>query len=79
MLGERGLWYKMNFFEYSARVPVVMAGPGMVTGEARNAYSLVDLLPTFLDIFGGSIDMLGELIDGRSLMLLVNGKNDSVD
>ena len=79
MLGERGLWYKLNFFEYSARVPLFMSGPGIVTGEAGNACSLVDLLPTFLDIAGGSIDMLGEPIDGRSLMPLAKDEGDPVD
>lgn len=79
MLGERGLWYKMNFFEQSARVPLVMAGPGVATGTAPNACSLVDLLPTFLDIAGGTADMLGEPIDGRSLMALAGGQHDPVD
>ena len=50
MLGERGLWYKMNFFEHSARVPLVMAGPGVKQGVAKNACSLIDLLPTFIEI-----------------------------
>ena len=50
MLGERGLWYKMTFFEHSARVPLIMAGPGVVPGQAANPCSLVDILPTMLDI-----------------------------
>ncbi|MEM6578434.1 MAG: choline-sulfatase [Pseudomonadota bacterium] len=79
MLGERGLWYKMNFFEHSARVPLIMAGPGVVRGCAPNACSLVDLLPTFLDIAGGGPAMLGEAIDGRSLMPLARGEADEVD
>lgn len=79
MLGERGLWYKMNFFEHSARVPLVMAGPGVVQGVAHNACSLIDLLPTFIEIGGGSTAMLGEPIDGRSLMPLARGEEDPID
>lgn len=79
MLGERGLWYKMNFFEHSARVPLVMAGPGISQGNASNACSLVDLLPTFIDIAGGDSSMLGEPVDGRSLMPLAHGDMDPVD
>lgn len=79
MLGERGLWYKMNFFEHSARVPLIMAGPGIVQGAVGNACSLVDLLPTLLDAAGGDDSLLGEPVDGRSLMPLAMGQDDPVD
>lgn len=79
MLGERGLWYKMNFFENSARVPLVMAGPGIAQGRAPNACSLVDLLPTLIEIAGGAETILGEPVDGRSLMPLARGETDPVD
>ena len=78
MLGERGLWYKMNFFEQSARVPLIMSGPGVVHGEAANACSLIDLLPTFVEMAGGGDSLYGEPIDGRSLAPMARGENDPV-
>ena len=50
MLGERGLWYKMNFFEHSARVPLIIAGPQIQTLQVQQACSLVDIFPTMIDI-----------------------------
>ncbi|MEM9044041.1 MAG: choline-sulfatase [Pseudomonadota bacterium] len=73
MLGERGLWYKMAMFEHSARVPLVMAGPGMGPREVSEACSLVDILPTMLDIAASSPE-LGMPIDGRSLLPLAEGR-----
>jgi len=74
MLGERGLWYKMNFFEHSARVPLIMAGPGIANGSVESACSLIDLLPTMLDIAGSTWPTLGMPIDGRSLLPMAQGQ-----
>lgn len=49
MLGEKGLWYKMSFFEESARVPLVISAPGGARiKRVDSPVSLVDLLPTIL-------------------------------
>lgn len=80
MLGERSLWYKMNFFEHSARVPLIIAGPGVHNGAVASPCSLVDILPTMLDI--ASTDQMpippyGQPIDGRSLWPMAStGKED---
>ncbi|MBC6406580.1 MAG: choline-sulfatase [Rhodobacteraceae bacterium] len=79
MLGERGLWYKMNFFEHSARVPLIMAGPTIAQGAVSNACSLVDLLPTFIEIGGGDRAILGQPVDGHSLMPLARGEPETRD
>ena len=45
MLGERGLWYKMSFFEGSVRVPLVVHAPGRFAPRRVSAgVSLIDLV-----------------------------------
>ena len=76
MLGERGLWYKMAFFEDAARVPlVVRTPPGLARAGSRVAepVSLLDLAPTLLDLAGLDAGDLGE-IDGRSLAPVLRGE-----
>ena len=76
MLGERGLWYKMTFFEHSGRVPLIMAGPGIHNGSVDAPCSLVDMLPTLLDI--GQVEAgLGMPIDGKSLMPAASGRTSA--
>ncbi len=43
MLGERGLWFKMNFFEASARVPLMIAAPGIEPRSITEPTSLLDV------------------------------------
>jgi choline-sulfatase len=82
MLGERGLWYKMNFFEHSARVPLIMSGPGVANRIVDEPVSLVDLLPTFLDIAGSTgaeVASPGAALNGRSLWPVATGSTPDSD
>ena len=75
MLGDRGLWYKMNFFENSARVPLVVASPGRFAPRRIGAsVSLVDLVPTLVDLAGGNSGAIGAGTDGQSLMPHIEGR-----
>ena len=68
MLGERGLWYKMSFLEGASRVPLVIASPGrFAPRRVASSVSLVDLMPTLIDLAGGNAQSLGIGVDGRSL------------
>ena len=51
MLGERGAWFKFQPYEWSVRIPMIAAGPGMKRGSTEvRGVSLMDLLPTFNDL-----------------------------
>ena len=52
MLGERGLWYKMSFFEQSARVPLIVRVPGAGPRRVAEPVSLLDMTPTLLGLAG---------------------------
>jgi choline-sulfatase len=72
MLGERGMWFKMSFFEWACRVPLILRAPGRFgpVRRSRNV-SLVDLLPTLLDLAGAEIEPPAPL-DGHSLVPLID-------
>jgi choline-sulfatase len=74
LLGERGLWFKMNYFEGGARVPLIIGGANRFARRRINAsVSLVDILPTLVDLAGGDSATLGESTDGRSLVPWLTG------
>jgi choline-sulfatase len=69
MLGERGLWYKMTFFEWSARVPMIFYAPqSFKAGRIARPVSLVDVLPTLAEMANdGHPGDYADAIDGTSL------------
>jgi choline-sulfatase len=74
MLGERGLWYKMNFFEGSARIPLVVHAPARFRAHrVSTPVSLVDVLPTLIELSGGTVADAVEPLAGRSLLPLCDG------
>ncbi|MET3520590.1 choline-sulfatase [Mesorhizobium abyssinicae] len=73
MLGERGLWFKMSFFEGSARVPLMIAGKGVPAGLIEAPVSNLDVTPTLCDLAGIDMGAIAPWTDGQSLLPLANG------
>ncbi len=78
MLGERGLWFKMSFFEAACRIPLIVHAPArFVPGRIAASVSLVDILPTLADLAGAAPVAA---TDGHSLLphLIGEGGHDGV-
>ena len=73
MLGERGLWFKMSFFEGSSRVPLMISAPGMAPGMLTDPVSTIDVCPTLCDLAGVSMDEVMPWTTGESLVPLGQG------
>jgi choline-sulfatase len=73
MLGERGLWYKMNFFEGASRIPLIVHAPRRFRPRrVAGSVSLVDILPTLVALAGASAAIATPL-DGHSLLPHLTG------
>jgi choline-sulfatase len=80
MLGERGLWYKMTFFERAVRVPLIICAPKrFAPRRVPEGVSLVDLLPTLVSIAGGASSGTPGPIDGVDLTPLAAGAGRGPD
>ncbi|MEL6594707.1 MAG: choline-sulfatase, partial [Pseudomonadota bacterium] len=73
MLGERGLWFKMSFYEGSARVPLMISAPGVPTGLVTEPVSNIDVTPTLCDLAGISMDEILPWTEGQSLLPVAGG------
>ena len=78
MLGERGLWFKMSFYEGASRVPIMISAPGqMDPGLITAPVSNIDICPTLCDLAGVSMDEVMPWTTGESLVPLGNGAERS--
>lgn len=73
MLGAKGLWFKMSFYEGSARVPLMIAAPGLAPQRIDTPVSTIDTLPTLCDIAGVDMEAVMPWTDGESLVPLAKG------
>lgn len=74
MLGQQGLWHKMQAYEESLRVPMVFSAP-WIKCEKRSTTlsSLIDIAPTILSVSGCSIPGIYE---GENLTSILYGECD---
>jgi choline-sulfatase len=73
MLGERGLWFKMSFYEGSSRVPMMIAASGIEPRLVTDPVSNIDVCPTLCDIAGISMDEVAPWTQGETLLPIANG------
>ncbi len=73
MLGERGLWFKMSFYEGSARVPLMICAPDMEPGLIETPVSNIDVCPTLCDLAGVDMAEIMPWTEGMSLKPMGQG------
>ena len=76
MLGRRGLWFKMNFFEGASRVPLMIAAPGLTPARIDTAVSTLDVVPTLAALAGIDLSEVMPWTDGENLLPLALGTGE---
>ncbi|MEC3860370.1 choline-sulfatase [Mesobacterium sp. TK19101] len=74
MLGERGLWYKMTFFEGSARVRLMISAPQMEPGLVTDPVSTIDVCPTLCSLASVDWHEVGPWTTGEDISGLSFGQ-----
>jgi arylsulfatase A-like enzyme len=72
--GRHGLMGKQNLYEH-VKPPLLFAGPGIPHGQSDALVYLFDLFPTICDLAGV---MTPEVVEGRSLLPVIQGRQPSV-
>ena len=74
-LGEHDLWQKMSLLEETARIPLMIAAPGVEPRRTAALAQQIDLYPTLCDLAGVETP---PHVQGRSLVPVMTGQSDAV-
>lgn len=75
-VGQHGLMGKQNCYEHSVRVPLIFSGPGIPSGERRDAFVyLFDIFPTLCELIGADVPAS---VEGQSLLQIMNNPAEKV-
>lgn len=74
--GPQWAFGKWNLYNYGIRVPFIVRWPGVAQAgtETPALVSLVDLLPTVMEIVGGQASEKSEVMDGKSFVAVLKGE-----
>ncbi len=73
MAGSHGIWQKQCFYESAVKVPLMLRLPSGESGRVEQNVSLVDILPTLLEIAG--LESPSDL-PGESLLEIARHQSD---
>lgn len=74
MLGNHGLWTKLQMYEDSVGIPMLMSGPDVPKGTVCDTpVSLIDIYPTLVEGAGEQLDEREKKLPGINLLDIANG------
>jgi len=77
MIGEKGLWFKMSFFEGSSRTPLMICAPGIKPGLVTEPVSNLDIKPTLCALAGIDMTSVAPWADGEDITPVSHGAKRS--
>lgn len=77
MIGEKGLWFKMSFFEGSVRTPLMICAPQMKPGLINTPVSNLDINPTVCALAGADMSAIMPWTDGEDIIPISHGQKRS--
>jgi iduronate 2-sulfatase len=73
-LGEHDFWQKLSLHDESARIPLIVSGPGIKTAETTALAQQIDIYPTLAELCGLEVP---KHVQGKSLAsVIANPKHE---
>ena len=74
-LGDHDMWGKHTNYEQATKTPLIIAAPGLKSGQTKSMTEFVDVYPTLCELSGGKVP---NYLDGKSLVPIMKNNKASV-